>query len=343
MPCYYHPDREPIASCVQCGRLVCSECAVVEGTRTFCSHCFASQQSGMTQSQRRRQRKSPLVAVLLSIVPGLGQIYNEQLFKGLLIMVVFFVVVLTFVGGGLTWWSHVLFGDARLIGNMPYFFTPQHVLWNRSPYPHLALFLLIPLIYCYAIFDAAVSASRINRGEIALYTPRTRHIHRSSTTPSDDQLRREANATMAASGQTSNQAGEQHVTSGRPHSPHHHGKHANTGSLGWALIVVGLLLCGIATDIYWLRLEHIWPVVPLLFGLRLLWDYRRYQEQSQLLLGTVFSVGGAYFLLRQIDPIDDFLNAVMDHWLLCLAMCLVVLGVYLVFMNWKEQRRNKKN
>jgi len=39
MKCSYHPDVEAIGACISCGRLVCTECAVVIGTKTYCQKC----------------------------------------------------------------------------------------------------------------------------------------------------------------------------------------------------------------------------------------------------------------------------------------------------------------
>lgn len=39
MNCYYHPDREPVGSCVNCGQLICAECKVVLGGKVYCNPC----------------------------------------------------------------------------------------------------------------------------------------------------------------------------------------------------------------------------------------------------------------------------------------------------------------
>lgn len=39
MRCAYHPDREPIGACVECGRLICVECKATLGGRMYCTPC----------------------------------------------------------------------------------------------------------------------------------------------------------------------------------------------------------------------------------------------------------------------------------------------------------------
>jgi hypothetical protein len=39
MYCYYHPDREPVASCVNCGQLICAECKVILNGKVYCNPC----------------------------------------------------------------------------------------------------------------------------------------------------------------------------------------------------------------------------------------------------------------------------------------------------------------
>ena len=345
MPCYYHPEREPIASCVDCGRLVCADCATVVGNQTVCRTCAERRQSARDLPPPRREHKSPLVAVLLSVVPGLGQMYNEQLLKGLVIMILYFVLILSFVGGGF-----VLSTSAMSLG-LDRSFTEQFQFlhlrglsffspfgFHRS-YPSLVLAFLLVLIYCYAIFDAAITASQINRGEIVLHKPRSSGPRHRPTTATDEQLRKGAAAAMSTSEPGPGQTQTQQMDSGKKPFFQLRGKARNVSRLGWVLVIIGLILWGEMQGVPWLSIEHAWPIIPLAFGVRLLYDYRRYQEQSQLLLGLVFTVIGAYFLLASFDPIRNLFEGVMDHW----PLCMVALGVYLVFSCKRERKGNDDN
>ena len=37
--CAYHPDREPVGGCSNCGKLICSECKVLLGGKVYCNPC----------------------------------------------------------------------------------------------------------------------------------------------------------------------------------------------------------------------------------------------------------------------------------------------------------------
>ncbi len=39
MYCFYHPEREPVASCVKCGQLICAECKVILNGKVHCNPC----------------------------------------------------------------------------------------------------------------------------------------------------------------------------------------------------------------------------------------------------------------------------------------------------------------
>ena len=39
MNCYYHPEREPVGACVNCGQMVCAECRVTLAGKVYCNPC----------------------------------------------------------------------------------------------------------------------------------------------------------------------------------------------------------------------------------------------------------------------------------------------------------------
>ena len=39
MNCYYHPDREAIDTCANCGKAVCQECKLVVAEKSYCTTC----------------------------------------------------------------------------------------------------------------------------------------------------------------------------------------------------------------------------------------------------------------------------------------------------------------
>ena len=39
MKCTYHPEIDAVGACANCGRLICAECKVVLGEKTYCKPC----------------------------------------------------------------------------------------------------------------------------------------------------------------------------------------------------------------------------------------------------------------------------------------------------------------
>jgi len=275
------------------------------------------------------------------VIPGLGQIYNEQPVKGFVIMLVFILFILSFVGVGFALWSESM----RMGISREFLFPWQYPEWLsfHSPFtgffrfPSLTLVLLIVIIYCYAIFDAATTASRINRGEITLHPARSRRPRPTAKVSTNSELRKGAAKVMDTSETVSTQAERTGPRS--RHGRFLRGDAKHTAKLGWALLIVGVLLWGQMAGPWWLRLENTWPIVPLLFGLRLLHDYRRYQEQSQLLLGLIFTTIGAYFLLDNVFSLGHFFTRASVHW----PLILIALAAYLIWVSRKTEVETNKN
>ncbi|MFH1143766.1 MAG: hypothetical protein V1774_04410 [Candidatus Eisenbacteria bacterium] len=74
MNCAYHEQSPAVTVCTHCGKPLCDACAIHWEDKITCKHCL----QGSALSERRdeaRLRKSPLLAGLLSLLPGAGQIY----------------------------------------------------------------------------------------------------------------------------------------------------------------------------------------------------------------------------------------------------------------------------
>jgi len=67
----------------------CKNCGQqIEANALFCPRCGARQSE--SQSQFRVERKSEgLAAVLSFFIPGLGQVYNGQIGKGIIVLILF--------------------------------------------------------------------------------------------------------------------------------------------------------------------------------------------------------------------------------------------------------------
>lgn len=111
----------------------CTNCAEeIDNKAEICPKCGVRQAGYTTQTN---EKKSPVLSLILSfLIPGLGQFYNGHIEKGIILIVgyflfIFLTVILTFI----------------LVG----FFLA-----------------IIPfLIWVFGMYDAYVSADRINKGQ----------------------------------------------------------------------------------------------------------------------------------------------------------------------------------
>jgi hypothetical protein len=98
MPCVNHPDKETQSYCQNCGKALCSAC--VRNTpsgQVLCDPCLAA-----TTNQAAGPippffipagGPNPSAAAVLGLIPGVGAMYNGQLFKGLIHVVIFAILV----------------------------------------------------------------------------------------------------------------------------------------------------------------------------------------------------------------------------------------------------------
>ncbi|MFN3690090.1 MAG: hypothetical protein ACK4UU_04100 [Fimbriimonadales bacterium] len=76
MNCYLHPHTPAVAFCTDCSQPVCAVCCVRVNGKPYCEHCAVD-----------HHQQSPFWAGVFSgFVPGLGQIYNGDWAKGILIL-----------------------------------------------------------------------------------------------------------------------------------------------------------------------------------------------------------------------------------------------------------------
>lgn len=135
--CVIHAFANAAGACVSCGNLHCRDCLVMYAGRNYCRNCatrlsgqlpqnmqqYPHQQTPQPQyhqqpAQYHQQpapygyppavnpyvkRKEPAVAMLLSFfLPGLGQIYNGDVGKGIGMMVGFWILI--WIGIGIVFW-----------------------------------------------------------------------------------------------------------------------------------------------------------------------------------------------------------------------------------------------
>jgi hypothetical protein len=104
MPCVNHPEAAVQSYCQNCGKALCTACIrTTPGGQILCEPCFVT--AGNDPSAAYWQAASqgfpvppigapnPGVAAVLGLIPGVGAMYNGQLFKGLIHVVIFAVLV----------------------------------------------------------------------------------------------------------------------------------------------------------------------------------------------------------------------------------------------------------
>lgn len=154
MNCAVHPERPGVSQCSQCGKALCESCQVELASGSYCRECLEERVAQTPDAHtaatpapdahspdvRTISPKSPFLAFIFSLVPGVGHMYLELMQRGLSIMITFFGAIAVTAG------------------------------FNG---PEVAI-LVLPVLYFYSVFDALQLRRRINTGENvadkALYT-----------------------------------------------------------------------------------------------------------------------------------------------------------------------------
>jgi TM2 domain-containing membrane protein YozV len=138
LSCYIHASQAAIGVCVSCGQAICGECRVPIQGKNYCKRCsaeLASRFSSASRSGYPQQKNSGIAVVLSFFWMGLGQLYNGQIGKGVLLMILEIVIL--------------FFGFLTLIVLIGFFILfAGFILW------------------VWNLYDAYNTAERINRGEI---------------------------------------------------------------------------------------------------------------------------------------------------------------------------------
>jgi len=108
MPCVNHPEREVQSYCQSCGKPLCSSCVRTTASgQILCEPCFAATAGDPSRANWQAPSQpypsqpfpmppggpNPAAAAVLGLIPGVGAMYNGQLFKGLIHVVIFAVLV----------------------------------------------------------------------------------------------------------------------------------------------------------------------------------------------------------------------------------------------------------
>ena len=95
MNCAYHSKNQAVVECNRCMRALCQACDHRIRGFPYCQDCIVAGVEVLQQQSRSnvlpslRRNNSPLVATLLSFVPGLGVAYNGQTSKAIVHFAIF--------------------------------------------------------------------------------------------------------------------------------------------------------------------------------------------------------------------------------------------------------------
>jgi TM2 domain-containing membrane protein YozV len=100
MHCVNHPEADVQSYCQSCGKPLCANCVRTgPNGQIVCESCLATPGVDANQAYWQafvtppRGVPNPSVAAVLGLIPGVGAMYNGQLFKGLIHVVIFAVLV----------------------------------------------------------------------------------------------------------------------------------------------------------------------------------------------------------------------------------------------------------
>lgn len=274
--CRYHPDATPVGACSHCGAPLCWQCTRPGPQGFVCPQCQAAQAEAQAQPQAQQQAPpqappavsgtkphNPRVAVFLSLLPGVGQMYNRQPVKGVIILVAFLFLPQLLNGlGGLM--AFVLW------------------VWN--------------------LFDAYSTAQAIREGaavqDLEFSAPEdVRAVARDSAAQVSEQLGAVASGVKegvrgaaAELGRAATQAkeGVKQVSAELGRAAERVKRKARVTAPGWGLflILLGVLLTVNNYDVHWMQSEMMWPTLVLGVGIIFLgvyfWPGERAESREDL-------------------------------------------------------------
>jgi LiaI-LiaF-like transmembrane region len=90
MKCANHPETDSMAFCAQCGRALCEACKHDVKGMAYCEECLAAHLHAFNPlAHSLGGGSSPGIALALGFIPGVGAIYNGQVIKGMVQVLLF--------------------------------------------------------------------------------------------------------------------------------------------------------------------------------------------------------------------------------------------------------------
>jgi TM2 domain-containing membrane protein YozV len=91
MTCANHPQTDSVAYCGQCGRPLCADCKREISGMIYCETCLANRlrSSTLPPMVGLGEGPNPGLALFLGFIPGVGSIYNGQIMKAMVQVLIF--------------------------------------------------------------------------------------------------------------------------------------------------------------------------------------------------------------------------------------------------------------
>lgn len=90
MTCATHPELEATGFCRNCGKALCPACTREVNGALYCEPCLGALLAGTPPLPRpMKPGSNPGLAAVLGIIPGLGAVYNGQILKGVIHVLIF--------------------------------------------------------------------------------------------------------------------------------------------------------------------------------------------------------------------------------------------------------------
>lgn len=123
MKCYYHPNREIVATCTECGKGLCKECAS-KWEPILCDDC-AKGRIGDKKASLKKPIELSVVALVAGVIIGVITAIQDKRFDNLVLCLTFaFAVVFTV--NGWQWLNRIqpnMFLFLPIVGWLIYFFV----------------------------------------------------------------------------------------------------------------------------------------------------------------------------------------------------------------------------
>jgi TM2 domain-containing membrane protein YozV len=149
MFCKYHTQRIAIKKCSYCEVSICEECEVILKGKFFCPDCANRYLPGIHLAPERNPWKAAVFSLFL---PGLGQVYNGQLAKGLRIFFFCWLIVP---------WIYGVVDAFRTAGQIN-----NQTLFARSATKDAVLFLLVAALAVMGVVQVFRFSDSSERAEI---------------------------------------------------------------------------------------------------------------------------------------------------------------------------------